>query len=184
MKRWIAALLALMLLLSLCACGKQQLPETPAELLQTVWDGFEAGDGLEVVGGTGTNRKANEASEVELRDRKTVEALFRMPAETCLMVAEGASLLCEHNPLIFTAVCYRVQEEALTQDVVSALETALVGGSWETGLPDEVTIAVVDGQYVITLWGRSPLVSGFCDALSEAYGQAFSIVAQGGRKHL
>lgn len=180
MKKILALMLALVMALSLVACGggndtKNDEPngDKPAEitsalaLLETVWNDYSEDEKFSVVGGgpDAGQMVENAPAAFDLTDRSLAEHNLVLPENA--QVDEAASLTHMLNANTFTAAAYHAAGDV--QALAAELRDAVQGNRWMCGFPDKVVVAVRD-EYVVVAFGADDLVDAFSSRLSGIFG--------------
>lgn len=175
MKKFLAMLLALLMVLSLAACGgnKDAAGDQPAEitgtlsLLETVWNDFGEDEKFAVIGGgpEQENMVDDAPGTYDLTDRSLAEINLVLPESA--QVDEAASLIHMMNANTFTAAAYHATGD--TDALATELRGAIQDHQWMCGFPDKVVVAVRDA-YVVVVFGADELVDDFASRLSGIFG--------------
>ena len=180
MKKMLALMLALVMALSLVACGggndtKNDEPngDKPAEitsalaLLETVWNDYGEDEKFSVVGGgpDAGQMVENAPAAFDLTDRSLAEHNLVLPENA--QVDEAASLTHMLNANTFTAAAYHAAGDV--QALAAELRDAVQANRWMCGFPDKVVVAVRD-EYVVVAFGADELVDAFSSRLSGIFG--------------
>lgn len=201
MKKLIALLLALVLVMGLVACGNTTAPETtPAatteateateeltegteEILDTIpvaepnaattvynaiWEKIPEDQRFWVMGGDytapvdgapGNYAIENDALATELY--VPTEELSKVDAISCLR----HSMMANN----FLGAVYHITNADDVAAFVEAMHTALGNVQWLCGMPEKLSITVIDGEYVFVAYGLSDVITSFETAISAAY---------------
>ena len=84
-------------------------------------------------------------------------------------VATGMHMMMSNN---FTVVACHVTNAADVESVVAGIKEATLNNRWMCGMPEELVIVTVGGEYVVSVFGLSALVDTFTTALANVYGDA------------
>ena len=156
MKRTLSLILALVMALSLAACGKKDdgknnadAPADSLALLTKVWDSYTDDEKFPAAGGD---------------------------YETSVDEAPGAfdhaaSLMHMMNANTFTCGALRVKNGDDAAKLAEDLRDAIQNKQWMCGFPDKLVIATL-GNYVVSVYGDEELVNTFRDKLQAAYSDA------------
>ena len=199
MKKLIALLLALVMVIGLVACGKTpvETPETPSndapatepateptpeatepvvagpatalELLETVWGKFAEDEKFFVFGGDGLNMV--DGAPGAYTDMEALQSQLLVPVEEQDKVTEIASLF--HGMMLnnFSCGAFKLAEGVDAAAFADTMYTAVTGNQWMCGFPEKVMIAVV-GDCVVMVFGLNDAVNPFEAKLTEAYPDA------------
>lgn len=191
MKKLIALLLALTMVIGLAACGNSnnETPETPdvpettegaeapavsgpataLELLETVWALYGDDEKFPVFGGDGLNMV--DGAPGAYTDMEALQSQLLVPAEEQANVTEIASLF--HGMMLnnFSCGAFKLAEGVDAAAFADTMYNAVAGNQWMCGFPEKVMIAVV-GDYVVMVFGLNDAVNPFEAKLTEAYPNA------------
>ena len=195
MKKLIALLLALVLVMGLVACGNKT-PETPVidepatdaptetptteapapvgpasalELLETVWALYTDDDKFPVFGGDGLNMV--DGAPGAYTDMEGLESQLLVPADKQADVTEIASLF--HGMMLnnFSCGAFKLAEGVDAAAFADVMKEAVTNNRWMCGFPEKYMIAVV-GDCVVMVFGLNDAVNPFEAKLVEAYPDA------------
>lgn len=190
MKKLIALLLAMVLVMGLVACGNKT-PDTPVvddkpvddtpatdaptgpasalELLETVWALYGDDEKFPVFGGDGMNMV--DGAPGAYTDMEALQSQLLVPADQQANVAEIASLF--HGMMLnnFSCGAFKLAEGVDAAAFADTMYTAVTGNQWMCGFPEKVMIAVV-GDCVVMVFGLGDAVNPFEAKLVEAYPDA------------
>lgn len=188
MKKFIALLLALTMLVAFAGCNNANAPETNApettapvetttapttepavtiasalEILETVWGQFGDDEKFFAMGGDFDNLVDGAPGKASNTDFLTGNLI--VPADQTANITDAASLLHSMNANTFTGAAYAVAD---VQAFANAMQTAIQGNHWMCGFPEKLVIAEVSG-YVVVLFGHGDAVNPFLTKLTAAY---------------
>ena len=195
MKKLIALLLALVLVMGLVACGNKTPdapvndepvndtpvqdepsqdepaaagPATALELLETVWALFGDDEKFPTFGGDGLNMV--DGAPGAYTDMEALQSQLLVPVEEQSYVTEIASLF--HGMMLnnFTCGAFKLADGVDTAAFADTMYNAAQGNQWMRGFPEKVMVAVV-GEYVVMVFGLNDAVNPFEAKLTEAYPQ-------------
>ena len=186
MKKMIAMLLALTMLVAFAGCNNEKTPDTtegtkapettaapttePAvtiasalEILENTWALFGEDEKFFVMGGDFDNMVDGAPGKVTNSD--FIAGNLLVPADQTANITDVASLLHAMNANTFTCAAYAVAD---SQAFADALKTAIQGNHWMCGFPEKLVIAEVGG-YVVVMFGHGDAVNPFLTNLNTAY---------------
>ena len=169
MKKFTALLLALVMVLSLAACGAKNdastdIPDSTT-LLSNVFAAYAEDEKFPIGGGAGA------PGAMDVADTETLDFMVGLPADSAAMIDDAASALHMMNANTFTAGCYRVTDSANVETVVKALQENIQARQWMCGIPEGLVIYTV-GNYVVSAFGAQELLDTFASHLGGVYGEA------------
>ena len=182
MKQFVSCLLAMVMLLSLAACGGASAPaETEApgpanalEVLETVWGKYADEEKFSIYGG---NPKENFEDNVwdapgnyDLADENMTYNLL-IPADQIANVDDVASMTHGMMANNFNSAVFHLKAGTDTQAFADSLYQAISGNMWICGMPERVIVATL-GDYVVMAYGVSDPMASFEKHLVEAYPNA------------
>ena len=175
MKKFTALLLALVMVLSLAACGAKNdastdIPDSTT-LLSSVFAQYAEDEKFPVGGGSGENVVMDAPGALDIADTETMDYMVGLPAASASMIDDAASAMHMMNANTFTAGCYRVTDSANVEAVVKALQENIQARQWMCGIPEGLVIYTV-GNYVVSAFGAQELLDTFASHLGGVYGEA------------
>lgn len=180
-KRILCALLAVVMVVALAACGgntdadkeneNKITIESPAALINSVWSTFAEEEKFFVRGGDVQSPVDGEAGAVSLADAEAVKAELHIDETGLSYVSEAASLIHAMNANTFTAAAYKLNDAANAQALVDSLKESISGTRWMCGFPDTLIIYTVADEYVVAAFGNAEAIENFKTKLATVYGE-------------
>ena len=181
MKKTISLTLALVLALSLAACGKNGNTDSSADvpadantLLTTVWDSYTDDEKFPAAGGDYTTPVEDAPGAVDISDADNLNYMLTLPVEDASKIDGAAALSHMMNANTFTCGAFHITSKDDVEAVAQDLRDAIQSKQWMCGFPDKLVIFTYD-QYVVSLYGDEELVNTFRDKFTAAYSD--SVVA-------
>ena len=181
MKKTISLTLALVLALSLAACGKNGNTDSSADvpadantLLTTVWDSYTDDEKFPAAGGDYENPVEDAPGAVDISDTDNLNYMLTLPVEDASKIDGAAALSHMMNANTFTCGAFHITSKDDVEAVANDLRDAIQSKQWMCGFPDKLVIFTYD-QYVVSLYGDEELVNTFRDKFTAAYSD--SVVA-------
>ena len=175
MKKTISLTLALVLALSLAACGKNGNTDSSADvpadantLLTTVWDSYTDDEKFPAAGGDYTTPVEDAPGAVDISDADNLNYMLTLPVEDASKIDGAASLSHMMNANTFTCGAFHVTSKDDVEAVANDLRDAIQSKQWMCGFPDKLVIFTYD-QYVVSLYGDEELVNTFRDKFTATY---------------
>lgn len=188
MKKLGALLLAVVMMMSLVACGgaanKDSAGGTKADiassedLLNQVWDTYAEDEKFASYGGDFGHLVDGKAGTFDLSDEESVVYTLLIPQENIAMIDEAASLIHMMNANTFTGAAFHVTDTANVQSLVDALKENIMNTQWMCGFPDTLNIFVVNGEYVVSAFGNAEIMENFKTKLTEVYGDSAVVMVE------
>ncbi len=184
MKKLIAMLLVLVMVLALAACGAKA-PETeqdavvedgaealsPLALLESVWALYGDEEKFALMGG---NPEAGVMDAPGSWDMTMTEGLIYnllIPGEDVQNVTEAATMIHMMNANTFTGGAVKLAEGTDTAVFAANVRDAIAGNQWICGFPEQMIIAEAGGCVVIA-FGVEQAMTSFRNHLTEAAADA------------
>jgi len=176
MKRTLSLILALVMALSLAACGtkdggKTDSADAPADsltILNKVWESYTDDEKFPAAGGDYEHSVDDAPGAFDLSDADNLSYMLTVPAEDASLIDDAASLMHMMNMNTFTCGAMRVVNSDDVTKLADDLRDAIQGKQWMCGFPDKLVIATL-GNYVISMYGDADLIDTFRDKLLAAY---------------
>lgn len=181
MKRTLSLILALVMALSLAACGKKDdgknnadAPADSLALLTKVWDSYTDDEKFPAAGGDYETSVDDAPGTFDPSNADNLNFLLTVPTEDASLIDDAASLMHMMNANTFTCGAFHLTSKDDADAVAQDLRDAIQSKQWMCGFPDKLVILTY-GQYVVSLYGAEDLVDTFRDKFTAAYGD--SVVA-------
>ena len=189
MKKMISALLALVMVLSLTACGAKNEPaetvqiESALSVLENTWAKFPEDEQFYVYGGDmETHTQKMEQDETyqmpvgpgayDKTYGENLPYILLIPAEQIANVDEAATMI--HGMLAnnFTSGVVHLAEGTEVAAFTAAVHEAIKTNPWMCGFPEKELIADLGGNYVLIAFGVNDAMNPFQTHFVEAYPSA------------
>ena len=181
MKKLFALLLALVMMMSLVACGEKptepsepeiELPESALAMMQTIYDAWDFEYKSYFIGGGYSNMVEGAPGAVEATDTDTLQYLMYVP-EACLTYIQDAASYCHSmNYSVFTSGTFKVTDAAA---FCTKLQEGLENTQWMCGIPEYMMIYTLGNEYVLFVMGTAENLEAYGPALKAAYPDAVSV---------
>ena len=176
MKRTLSLILALVMALSLAACGTKDggqadnadAPADSLTILNKVWESYTDDEKFPAAGGDYEHSVDDAPGAFDLSDADNLSYMLTVPAEDASLIDDAASLMHMMNMNTFTCGAMRVTNSDDVTKLADDLRDAIQGKQWMCGFPDKLVIATL-GNYVISMYGDADLIDTFRDKLLAAY---------------
>ena len=181
MKRTLSLMLALVMAVSLMACGKKDdgknnadAPADSLALLTKVWDSYTDDEKFPAAGGDYETSVDDAPGAFDPSNADNLNFLLTVPTEDASLIDDAASLMHMMNANTFTCGAFRLKDAADADAVCTAIRDGLNSKQWMCGFPDKLIVVSVD-NYLISCFGAEDLVNTFRDKLQAAYSGAVVI---------
>ena len=179
MKRTLSLILALVMALSLAACGKKDdgkadnadAPADSLALLTKVWDSYTDDEKFPAAGGDYETSVDDAPGAFDPSNADNLNFLLTVPTEDASLIDDAASLMHMMNANTFTCGALRVKNGDDAAKLAEDLRDAIQNKQWMCGFPDKLVIATL-GNYVVSVYGDEELVNTFRDKLQAAFSDA------------
>ena len=178
-KRILFALLAVVMVVALAACGgnTEKEPEntitieSPAALIDSAWNTIPNKAEIAVMGGDFENMVDGAAGAVSLADAEAVNATLHIDETGLSYVSEAAALTHAMNANTFTAASYKLSDAPNAQALVDSLKVSITSTQWMCGFPDTLIIYTVADEYVVAAFGNAEIIENFKNGIATVYGE-------------
>ena len=170
MKRTLSLILALVMALSLAACGKKDDGKTdnadaPADslaLLTKVWDSYTDDEKFPAAGGDEAHDNMEGAGEFDISVYgDSFQAQILVDEELTAMVKpQAATMLHMMNTNTFCSAVMQLNDAADAEAFASHYQQIVQSHHWMCGFPDTVVVLRMT-DYVITAYGADDLIQAF-----------------------
>lgn len=173
MKKVIALCLCIVMLVSLCACGKTtpklEGVEAPVDILSTVWNSFAEEEKFFAMGGDMNNIVDNAPGAFDVADTEALAAQLVCPQDAAAMIDGAASLLHAMNANTFTGAAYHLADAGNLDAFVAAMKDGIQNNQWMCGFPEKLIIATLGEDYAVVAFGAGDIIETFKAKLTAAY---------------
>lgn len=182
MKKILAFVLAMIMVLSFAACGNNASSEgenensevtvgSALEILETVWGEFAEEEKFFAMGGDYDNMVDNAPGAVTNAD--FLAGVLLVPAGTETL--EAAALVHGMNLNSFTAGAFKVADAAAFAET---MHEAIASNQWMCGFPDKMVIVTFGNEYVVAAFGVNDAINPFEAKLTAAYPEATVVYSE------
>ena len=175
MKKIVSLALAVLLVLSLAACGSKNSGTGDVSdaltLLNTVWATYSEEEKFPVTGGDYDHPVDDAPGAFDISNADNMDYMLGFPGPSVANLVDAASLMHMMNANTFTCGALRVKNGDDAAKLAEDLRDAIQNKQWMCGFPDKLVIATL-GNYVVSVYGDEELVNTFRDKLQAAYSDA------------
>ena len=199
MKKIVSLALVAVLALSLVACGTGKPAETTAPettvvpettvapeaetqaptastgalaVLENIWNKYGEGEKFAVIGGNMESPVDGAPGNYDMAYAENLTWNLLIPESEIANVAEAATMIHMMNANTFTCGAVRLAEGADVEAFANTMRDAIQNNQWMCGFPENLTIAVIDGEYVLIAFGVNDAMTPFKAHLAQAYADA------------
>ena len=186
MKKIISLVLVAVMALSLAACGTKTPAETtpaateaPAvtvesslSVLETIWGLYGEDEQFAIIGGNMESPVDGAPGNYDMAYAEGLTWNLLVPETELANIDEAATLIHAMNANTFTSGVVHLTEGTDAAAFAQVMRDAIQGNMWMCGFPETLTIAVVDGEYVLIAFGVNDAMNPFMAHFAEAYAEA------------
>lgn len=201
MKKFLALILAMLMLVAVAACGNNNdetddgkkdndtpVAENALEILNKTWALYTDDEKFPAGGGAGDDINWEGAGKINLSAEDQMASVcswFHVEQSTMDMIDDAATIMHSMNTNTFTAGVFHLKNAADKDTFVTAVKDGILNARWMCGFPEKLVVIVV-GDYVAVAYGHAGLldeesntISPFVEKLKSAYSMAEVVVDQG-----
>lgn len=177
MKKLLALVLSVVMVMSLAACGSKgssngsqsEITDSPVEVLTKVWETYGEDEKFFAMGGDYNNIVDNAPGAFDIADAEGLDAMLGYPQASVAMIDSAASLLHAMNANTFTAGAYNVTETDEIAMLISDIEENISSRQWICGFPDTLVVIQVGKNVVVAAFGEAGIIENFKTKVLEVY---------------
>lgn len=188
MKKLIAMMLALTLILGLAACGttgandkeNMPVPASALEILETIWNAYGETDKFPISGGNpeyhAQQFEINENYEppmvplnYDLQYAEGLTSTMLISAENLQKVDQAATMSNRMLANNFSCGAFHLTDGTDTAAFAKAVRDAVKNNQWLCGMPETLVIASFGGGYLLIAYGVNDAMTPFQSYLTQAY---------------
>lgn len=172
MKKIVSLALAVLLVLSLAACGSKNSGTGDVSdaltLLNTVWATYSEEEKFPVSGGDYDHPVDDAPGAFDISNADNMDYMLGFPGPSVANLVDAASLMHMMNANTFTCGAFHVTSKDDVETVASDLRDAIQSKQWMCGFPDKLVVLTY-GEYVVALFGADDLVDDFVNTMTATY---------------
>lgn len=183
MKKILATVLALVMVLAMAGCNNEKnnettaatttvaataQPETALAMLEAVWENYAEDEKFAVIGGNMENAVDNAPGNYDMQYAENLTYNLLIPADDLVSVKEAATMIHMMNANTFTGGVVRMAEGADAAAFAATMREAIQNNQWMCGFPETLYIATL-GDYVVVAFGLNDAMNPFQTHVVEAY---------------
>lgn len=199
MKKLFTFLLAMVMTLSMTACvfiggnGEDNKESEPVEevnvedvvleILENVWALYPEEEQFPVSGGNmeyhieqmeqdASYMPPNAPGKYDMAYAENLPYVLYIPAEQLENIDAAATMTHAMMANNFSSGVVHVKSGVDTKEMANAIKDNLAQTQWICGTPDQMLVAVVDGEYLLVAFGINDAMNPFVKRVSEAYPDA------------
>ena len=182
-KRILCAVLAVIMVVALAACGtngskedeNKVTIESPVALLDGVWGTFAEEEKFPVMGGDFEAAVNDAAGEFNISDVENATATLHITEDSLKLVDKVGTITHAMNANTFSAAAYHLADAANAETLVNSLKDSIKSTQWMCGFPDTLIIYTVAENYVVAAFGNAEAIENFKTKLATVYGESAAL---------
>lgn len=175
MKKIVSLALAILLVLSLAACGSKNSGAGDVSdaltLLNTVWATYSEEEKFPVSGGDYDHPVDDAPGAFDISNADNMDYMLGFPGPSVANLVDAASLMHMMNANTFTCGAFRAQKAEDVETLAKSLRDNIQQRQWMCGFPDKLVIFTLD-RYVVSVFGKEEITNTFRDKLTACYPSA------------
>ena len=188
MKKIISLVLVAVMALSLVACGEKKPAETTAPVVETeapaasvesalavlenIWALYGEDEQFAVIGGNMESPVDGAPGNYDMAYAENLTWNLLVPETELANVDQAATMIHMMNANTFTSGVVHLVEGTDVEAFAQTMRDAIQGNMWMCGFPETLTVAVVDGSYVVIAFGVNDAMNPFMAHFAEAFPNA------------
>ena len=153
--------------------GNETVSATGAlAVLENIWAQYGEDEKFAVIGGNMESPVDGAPGNYDMAYAENLTYNLLVPAESLASVDEAATMIHMMNANTFTSGVVHLTEGTDVAAFAQVMRDAIQGNMWMCGFPETLTIAVVEGEYVVIAFGINDAMNPFMTHFAEAYAEA------------
>ncbi len=141
-------------------------------ILENIWNLYAEDEKFAVIGGNIEAPVDGAPGNYDMAYAENLTWNLLIPETEIANVAEAATMIHMMNANTFTCGVVRLVEGADVEAFAQVMRDAIQNNQWMCGFPETLTVAVVDGEYVLIAFGVNDAMNPFMTHFGEAYANA------------
>ena len=155
-------------------------PETNATgavaVLENIWNLYGEDEKFFVIGGNMENPVDGAPGNYDMAYAENLTYNLLVPAEALASVDEAATMIHAMNANTFTCGVVHLVEGTDAEAFANTMRDAIQNNQWMCGFPETLTVAVLEGGYVLIAFGVNDAMNPFMTHFEEAYGNPTMLI--------
>lgn len=148
------------------------------DILVKIWDTYEQEERFDIMGGHFTTAAIGMPAKYDLTQATDLVQMYCVPERQLAVIDDAATMIDFYNAARFTAGAYHVLEKEAVETVAEQMRLQVLDNQWHGENPEKLFIVKIEEQYVISVYGREPLVDEFKQKLANVYGKVVTIMIE------
>ena len=141
-------------------------------VLENIWNLYGEDEKFAVIGGNMESPVDGAPGNYDMAYAENLTWNLLIPESEITNVAEAATMIHMMNANTFTSGVVRLAEGTDAEAFAQVMRDAIQNNQWMCGFPETLTIAVIDGEYVLIAFGVNDAMNPFMTHFAEAYAEA------------
>ncbi len=141
-------------------------------ILENIWNLYGEDEKFFVIGGNMEAPVDGAPGNYDMAYAENLTYNLLVPAESLASVDEAATMIHAMNANTFTCGVVHLTEGTDAAAFAQVMRDAIQGNMWMCGFPETLTVAVVEGEYVLIAFGVNDAMNPFMTHFAEAYAEA------------
>ena len=141
-------------------------------VLENIWNLYGEDEQFFAIGGNMENPVDGAPGNYDLAYAENLTYNLLVPADQLANIDEAATMIHAMNANTFTSGVVHLVEGTDAEAFANTMRDAIQGNMWMCGFPETLTIAVVDGEYVLIAFGVNDAMNPFMTHFGEAFAGA------------
>jgi hypothetical protein len=138
-------------------------------VLENIWAKYGEDEKFFVIGGNMEAPVDGAPGNYDMAYAENLTYNLLVPAEQLASIDEAATMIHAMNANTFTCGVVHMAEGADATTFGNTMRDAIQGNQWMCGFPETLTIAVIEGEYVLIAFGVNDAMTPFMNHFAEAY---------------
>jgi len=148
------------------------------DILLKTWNAYKTEDHFKIMGGHFTSAVVGLPAKYDLTQTTDLVQMYCFPENQIETIDDAATMIDLYNAARFTAGVYHISDVASVQSVVDEIKNQVSANEWHGEKPEKLYVIKVDEQYVVSVYGREPLVELFKQKLVSVYQTMVEVVIE------
>ena len=138
-------------------------------ILENIWNLYGEDEKFAVIGGNMESPVDGAPGNYDMAYAENLTWNLLVPEDQIANVAEAATMIHMMNANTFTSGVVRLAEGTDAEAFAQVMRDAIQNNQWMCGFPETLTIAVIDGEYVLIAFGVNDAMTPFKARFHAAY---------------
>lgn len=148
------------------------------DILLKTWNAYKTEDHFKIMGGHFTSAVVGLPAKYDLTQTTDLVQMYCFPENQIETIDDAATMIDLYNAARFTAGVYHIFDVASVQSVVDEIKNQVSANEWHGEKPEKLYVIKVDERYVVSVYGREPLVELFKQNLVSLYQTMVEVVIE------